>query len=115
MTVVDAESRFHVLAVDDSVIDRKLIEMLLKTSSYQGEPALCLPSFSFVRSQISRILFSVVSDHGGFGEQGAGGPGAERRRGARILLPFLLILLPSPPGSHLTRFNLALFRIPIGL
>uniref|UniRef100_A0ACD5XG92 Uncharacterized protein n=1 Tax=Avena sativa TaxID=4498 RepID=A0ACD5XG92_AVESA len=35
MTVVDAESRFHVLAVDDSVIDRKLIEMLLKTSSYQ--------------------------------------------------------------------------------
>ncbi|KAM0887531.1 hypothetical protein ACQ4PT_028965 [Festuca glaucescens] len=35
MTVVDAESRFHVLAVDDSIIDRKLIEMLLKTSSYQ--------------------------------------------------------------------------------
>uniref|UniRef100_A0ACD5WJG8 Uncharacterized protein n=1 Tax=Avena sativa TaxID=4498 RepID=A0ACD5WJG8_AVESA len=35
MTVVGAESRFHVLAVDDSVIDRKLIEMLLKTSSYQ--------------------------------------------------------------------------------
>lgn len=37
MTVVDAESRFHVLAVDDSLIDRKLIEMLLKNSSYQGE------------------------------------------------------------------------------
>ncbi|KAM3335915.1 hypothetical protein ACQJBY_030077 [Aegilops geniculata] len=35
MTVVDAETRFHVLAVDDSVIDRKLIEMLLRTSSYQ--------------------------------------------------------------------------------
>ncbi|KAK3163025.1 hypothetical protein QOZ80_1BG0096680 [Eleusine coracana subsp. coracana] len=35
MTVVDTESRFHVLAVDDSVIDRKLIEMLLKNSSYQ--------------------------------------------------------------------------------
>ncbi|KAL6853442.1 hypothetical protein ACP4OV_019471 [Aristida adscensionis] len=35
MTVVDADSRFHVLAVDDSLIDRKLIEMLLKTSSYQ--------------------------------------------------------------------------------
>ncbi|RLN23026.1 two-component response regulator ORR4-like isoform X2 [Panicum miliaceum] len=35
MTVVDAESRFHVLAVDDSIIDRKLIEMLLKNSSYQ--------------------------------------------------------------------------------
>ncbi|AQK98128.1 Two-component response regulator ARR9 [Zea mays] len=36
MTVLDAESRFHVLAVDDSIIDRKLIEMLLKSSSYQG-------------------------------------------------------------------------------
>lgn len=35
MTVVDAESRFHVLAVDDSIVDRKLIEMLLKSSSYQ--------------------------------------------------------------------------------
>jgi len=38
MTVVDAESRFHVLAVDDSIVDRKLIEMLLKNSSYPGEP-----------------------------------------------------------------------------
>ncbi|KAL0379816.1 UNVERIFIED_CONTAM: Two-component response regulator ARR9 [Sesamum angustifolium] len=27
--------QFHVLAVDDSIIDRKLIERLLKTSSYQ--------------------------------------------------------------------------------
>ena len=31
-----AESQFHVLAVDDSLIDRKLIERLLRTSSYQG-------------------------------------------------------------------------------
>lgn len=31
-----AESQFHVLAVDDSIIDRTLIERLLKTSSYQG-------------------------------------------------------------------------------
>ncbi|CAM8917139.1 unnamed protein product [Rhodiola kirilowii] len=30
-----SESQFHVLAVDDSIIDRKLIERLLKTSSYQ--------------------------------------------------------------------------------
>ncbi|XP_052175598.1 two-component response regulator ORR9 [Diospyros lotus] len=30
-----AESQFHVLAVDDSIIDRKLIERILKTSSYQ--------------------------------------------------------------------------------
>ncbi|KAK6163055.1 hypothetical protein DH2020_002896 [Rehmannia glutinosa] len=29
------EMEFHVLAVDDSIIDRKLIERLLKTSSYQ--------------------------------------------------------------------------------
>ncbi|KAK2652165.1 hypothetical protein Ddye_012021 [Dipteronia dyeriana] len=35
MGMAAAESQFHVLAVDDSVIDRKLIERLLKTSSYQ--------------------------------------------------------------------------------
>ncbi|KDP37824.1 hypothetical protein JCGZ_06726 [Jatropha curcas] len=29
------ESKFHVLAVDDSLLDRKLIERLLKISSYQ--------------------------------------------------------------------------------
>ncbi|XVE95784.1 hypothetical protein REPUB_Repub02eG0163700 [Reevesia pubescens] len=33
--VMAADSQFHVLAVDDSIIDRKLIERLLKTSSYQ--------------------------------------------------------------------------------
>ncbi|KAL1552953.1 Two-component response regulator arr9 [Salvia divinorum] len=32
---MNAETQFHVLAVDDSIIDRKLIERLLKTSSYQ--------------------------------------------------------------------------------
>ncbi|OWM90038.1 two-component response regulator ORR4-like [Punica granatum] len=32
---VDEESRFHVLAVDDSLIDRKLIETLLQVSSYR--------------------------------------------------------------------------------
>lgn len=35
MGMAAAESQFHVLAVDDSLIDRKLIERLLKTSSYQ--------------------------------------------------------------------------------
>ncbi|PRQ55381.1 putative response regulator and transcription factor RR-A-type family [Rosa chinensis] len=35
MGVGAAEAQFHVLAVDDSIIDRKLIERLLKTSSYQ--------------------------------------------------------------------------------
>lgn len=36
MGLAAAEAQFHVLAVDDSLIDRKLIERLLKTSSYQG-------------------------------------------------------------------------------
>ncbi|KAK6944440.1 Signal transduction response regulator, receiver domain [Dillenia turbinata] len=35
MGSIATESQFHVLAVDDSLIDRKLIERLLKTSSYQ--------------------------------------------------------------------------------
>ncbi|CAI8607475.1 unnamed protein product [Vicia faba] len=30
-----SESQFHVLAVDDSIVDRMLIERLLKTSSFQ--------------------------------------------------------------------------------
>ncbi|OAY43298.1 two-component response regulator ARR8 [Manihot esculenta] len=34
MSIV-ADSKFHVLAVDDSLIDRKLIERLLKISSYR--------------------------------------------------------------------------------
>lgn len=46
------ESRFHVLAVDDSLIDRKVIERLLKTSSYQGKNTeeFGLWSFHFSRS-----------------------------------------------------------------
>ena len=39
-----AEAQFHVLAVDDSVIDRMLIERLLKTSSFHGN----FPSLHFV-------------------------------------------------------------------
>ncbi|KAF5750274.1 hypothetical protein HS088_TW03G00608 [Tripterygium wilfordii] len=35
MGMAAAESQFHVLAVDDNIVDRKLIERLLKTSSYQ--------------------------------------------------------------------------------
>ncbi|PKU63465.1 Two-component response regulator ARR9 [Dendrobium catenatum] len=35
MTIAADAPRFHVLAVDDSITDRKLIERLLKTSSYQ--------------------------------------------------------------------------------
>lgn len=36
MGLATVEAQFHVLAVDDSLIDRKLIEMLLKKTSYQG-------------------------------------------------------------------------------
>lgn len=32
----EQEQHFHVLAVDDSLIDRKLLERLLKGSSYKG-------------------------------------------------------------------------------
>ncbi|KAG6533443.1 hypothetical protein ZIOFF_007312 [Zingiber officinale] len=35
LTKKTREAEFHVLAVDDSLIDRKLIERLLRTSSYQ--------------------------------------------------------------------------------
>ncbi|KAG8050697.1 hypothetical protein GUJ93_ZPchr0009g1046 [Zizania palustris] len=35
MAAVATETQFHVLAVDDSLPDRKLIERLLKTSSFQ--------------------------------------------------------------------------------
>lgn len=35
MVMAAVESQFHVLAVDDSLLDRKLIERLLKNSSYQ--------------------------------------------------------------------------------
>lgn len=41
------DAQFHVLAVDDSNIDRKLIEMLLKTSSFQGNLSF-IYSFLFV-------------------------------------------------------------------
>lgn len=37
MAAVATETPFHVLAVDDSLPDRKLIERLLKTSSFQGK------------------------------------------------------------------------------
>ena len=54
------ESQFHVLAVDDSLVDRKLIERLLKTSSYQGIFSIFLASkilISFIptRNRISLL------------------------------------------------------------
>ncbi|KAE8717855.1 Two-component response regulator ARR9 [Hibiscus syriacus] len=37
MGIAVEKTQFHVLAVDDSLIDRNLIERLLKTSSFQDE------------------------------------------------------------------------------
>lgn len=34
------QQHFHVLAVDDSILDRKLLERLLRGSSYEGKPLL---------------------------------------------------------------------------
>ena len=50
-----ADAQFHVLAVDDSIIDRKLIERLLRTSSYQGN--IYLHNLSFLTYYKDLILF----------------------------------------------------------
>ena len=42
------ESQFHVLAVDDSHLDRKMIERLLQKSSCQGKTEQKPKSFSYV-------------------------------------------------------------------
>ncbi|KAF2323755.1 hypothetical protein GH714_036837 [Hevea brasiliensis] len=64
-----AEShQFHILAVDDSLIDRKLIERLLKTSSYHvtavdsGSKALEFLGLN-EDEHTDSILTSVSSDH----------------------------------------------------
>ncbi|RZC82738.1 hypothetical protein C5167_045525 [Papaver somniferum] len=59
------ETQFHVLAVDDSIIDRKLIEKLLKTSSYQvttvdsGSKAL---EFLGLQQEIDQTNSNSLSD-----------------------------------------------------
>ena len=40
-----AHAEFHVLAVDDSLVDRMLIERLLKTSSFHGNVNFLLCTF----------------------------------------------------------------------
>ena len=52
-----SDSKFHVLAVDDSVIDRKLIERLLKTSSYQGMHTGWIESCFFFGGEFEDFLF----------------------------------------------------------
>lgn len=39
------EDQLHVLAVDDNIVDRKLIEKLLKTSSFKGNIYACFIFF----------------------------------------------------------------------
>ncbi|KAI3967778.1 hypothetical protein MKX01_039170 [Papaver californicum] len=62
------ETQFHVLAVDDSIIDRKLIEKLLKISSYQvttvdsGSKALEFLGLQEVDQRNSNSL-SATTDH----------------------------------------------------
>jgi len=47
-----AAPELHVLAVDDSLVDRKVIERLLKISSCKGDPTLRITSFFFFVCQI---------------------------------------------------------------
>ena len=54
------ESQFHVLAVDDSIIDRKWIEKLLKTSSFQGMLIKRLIFFPFFFIQSIYSIFGVL-------------------------------------------------------
>lgn len=46
----EEEQHFHVLAVDDSVIDRKLLERLLRSSSYKG---------IYIYSYVPKILYTI--------------------------------------------------------
>jgi hypothetical protein len=72
MTVLDAEARFHVLAVDDSIIDRKLIEMLLRNSSYQGAPPpRRLPARRFGRFFFLDWLVNAAEDGKCFSSSGS--------------------------------------------
>ncbi|KAK1319110.1 Two-component response regulator ARR8 [Acorus calamus] len=58
---VDAETQFHVLAVDDSLIDRKLIERLLRTSSYQVDSGSKALEFLGLNIEQSSSPLSVPS------------------------------------------------------
>ena len=56
MGLATVEAQFHVLAVDDSLIDRKLIEMLLKKTSYQGTEFFSMGWFCFLKKDCFFIL-----------------------------------------------------------
>lgn len=53
-----ADLQFHVLAVDDSLIDRKLIERLFRISSCQGKLLFCVFISRIVVRWIRYYIFS---------------------------------------------------------
>uniref|UniRef100_A0A2P2J8M1 Two-component response regulator n=1 Tax=Rhizophora mucronata TaxID=61149 RepID=A0A2P2J8M1_RHIMU len=61
MAIAAAESQFHVLAVDDNLIDRTFIARLLKTSSYQGSN---LQTITFLG--VKRLNQVMKASWGGF-------------------------------------------------
>ena len=48
----DHHDQLHVLAVDDSVIERKLLEALLKNSSYKGMINVISENFLFLLTTV---------------------------------------------------------------
>ena len=56
------EDQLHVLAVDDNIVDRKLIEKLLKTSSFKGNIYACfIFFFLFLALSKGRTTFGCAN------------------------------------------------------
>lgn len=62
MVVMASQTKFHVLAVDDSNIDRKLIERLLKTSSYQGNKKISFIYSKMKKNKNKPIIYFFFKD-----------------------------------------------------
>uniref|UniRef100_A0A7C9A2B2 Response regulatory domain-containing protein n=1 Tax=Opuntia streptacantha TaxID=393608 RepID=A0A7C9A2B2_OPUST len=66
---MDPQTQFHVLAVDDSIIDRKLIEKLLKTSSFHvtavdsPNKALELLGLSGNENELGMKVNMIITDY----------------------------------------------------
>lgn len=56
LLIPENEELFHVLAVDDSVIERKMLEKLLTISSFHGNPPFLY--FFLININLSRSGFS---------------------------------------------------------
>ncbi|RWR74665.1 two-component response regulator ARR9-like protein [Cinnamomum micranthum f. kanehirae] len=86
---IPAETQFHVLAVDDSLIDRKLIERLLKTSSYQ---------VTAVDSGSKALEFLGIHD-----EQGTSPSGSSESQEIEVNLIITDYCMPGMTGYDLLR------------